>query len=134
MARILRNKIAFHYDTRYALDAMMKLGRSRAAFRRAGAPATLINVYLLRYERDCAWRVVVIADAYSVAHARMVVAGLGPGRFVDGRRVSRASVERLPPDAVGRVLTLADLTTLAEGKKKPPAPSVRRRGAGAASG
>jgi hypothetical protein len=90
-------------------------------------------MYLLRYKRDGEWRVVVIADAYGVAHARMIAAGLEPGRFVDGRRVSRASVERLPPDAVGRVLTLADLTTLAEGKKKPRAPNVRRRGAGAAS-
>jgi hypothetical protein len=92
-------------------------------------------VYLLRYKRDGEWRVVVIASAYSVAHARMIAAGLEPGTFVDGRPVSRASVERLPPDAVGRVLTLADLMTLAEGKKKPPAPSARRpRGAGAASG
>ena len=91
-------------------------------------------MYLLRYKRDGDWRVVVIASAYSVAHARMIAAGLEPGRFVDSRPVSRTSVERLPPDAVGRVLTLADLVALAEGKKKPPAPSVRRpRGAGAAS-
>jgi hypothetical protein len=90
-------------------------------------------VYLLRYKRDGEWRVVVIASAYSVVHARMVAAGLEAGRFVDGHRVSRASVERLPPGAVGRVLTLAELRALVEGKKKPPATSVRRqRGAGAA--
>ena len=77
-------------------------------------------MYLLRYKREGEWRVVVITNAYSVAHARMVAARLEPGRFVDGHRVSRASVERLPPDAVGRVLTLADLTALAAGKKKPP--------------
>jgi len=47
-------------------------------------------VYLLRYKHDGEWRVVVIAGAYSVAHARMVAAGLNPGRFVDGHRVSRA--------------------------------------------
>jgi hypothetical protein len=82
-------------------------------------------MYLLRYKRDGAWRMVVIADAYSVAHARMVAAGLGPGRFVDGHRISRASVERLLPDAVGRVLTLADLMAMAAGKKKSPAPFVR---------
>jgi hypothetical protein len=88
----------------------------------------------LRYKRDGEWRMVVIADAYSVAHARMVAAGLGPGRFVDGHRVSRASVERLLPDAVGRVLSVADLMAMAAGKKKPPAPSMRRpRVAGAAS-
>jgi hypothetical protein len=83
-------------------------------------------MYLLRYKRDGDWRVVVISDAYSVAHARMIAAGLEPGRFVDGRRVSRASAERLPPDAVGRVLTLTDLKAMVVGKKKPPAPSVRR--------
>jgi len=84
-------------------------------------------MYLLRYKRDGDWRVAVIAEAYSVAHARMVAAGLEPGTFVDGHRVSRASVERLPPGAVGRVLTLADLIALVEGKKKPPARSVWRR-------
>jgi len=77
-------------------------------------------MYLLRYKRDGEWRVVVVADAYSVAHARMVAAGLEPGRFVDGHRASRASVGRLPPDAVGRVLR-----ALVKGKKKPPAPFVR---------
>jgi hypothetical protein len=82
-------------------------------------------MYLLRYKRDGEWCVVVITNAYSVAHARMVAARLGPGRFVDGHRVSRASVARLPPGTVGRVLTLAELTALVEGKKKPPAPSMR---------
>jgi hypothetical protein len=82
-------------------------------------------MYLLRYKRDGEWRVVVVADAYSVAHARMVAAGLEPGRFVDGHRASRASVGRLPPDAVGRVLTVAELRALVKGKKKPPAPFVR---------
>jgi hypothetical protein len=84
-------------------------------------------MYLLRYKRDGDWRVVVIPDAYSVAHARIVAAGFEAGRFVDGHRVSRASVARLPPDAVGRVLTLADLMDLVEGKKKPPAHSVWQR-------
>jgi hypothetical protein len=87
-------------------------------------------VYLLRYKRDGEWRLVVIADAYSVAHARMVAAGLGAGRFVDGRQINRASVALLPPDAVGRVLTLAELTALVEDEKKPPARSVRRPRAG----
>jgi hypothetical protein len=81
-------------------------------------------MYLLRYKRDGEWRLVVIDDAYSVAHARMVAAELNPGRFVDGHRVSRASVARLPSDAVGRVLTLADLMALAKDKKKRPARSV----------
>jgi hypothetical protein len=81
-------------------------------------------VYLLRYKRDGEWRLVVIADAYSVAHARMLAAGLEPGIFVNGHRVSRTS---LPIDAGGRVLTLADLMVLVEGKKKPPAPSVGGR-------
>jgi len=81
-------------------------------------------MYLLRYKRGGDWRLVVIADAYSVAHARMVAAGLVAGRFVDGHRVSRASVERLPPEAVGRVLTVPELRALIKGKKTPPAPSV----------
>jgi hypothetical protein len=88
-------------------------------------------VYLLRYKRDGEWRFVVIANAYSVAHARMIAAGLSPGRWVDGQRIRRASVARLPRDAVGRVLTIAELTALVEGEKKTPAHSVRRpRGAG----
>ena len=85
-------------------------------------------MYLLRYKRDGEWRLVVIAEAYSVAHARMVAAGLAAGRFVDGRRVSQASAARLPPEAVGRALTLGELTAFTEGEKKPPAPSVRRSG------
>ena len=61
-------------------------------------------------------------------------AGLEPGTFVNGYAVSRASVERLPADAVGRVLPLADLVAMIDGKKKPPARSVwRPRGARAAS-
>jgi hypothetical protein len=90
-------------------------------------------MYLLRYKREGEWRVVVITNAYSVAHARMAAAGLEPGTFVNGHRVTRASVAGLPPDAVGRVLTLADLTALVEGKKKPPAAMAQRpRAAGAA--
>ena len=81
-------------------------------------------MYLLRYRRDGEWRLVVIANAYSVAHARMVAAGLGAGRFVDGHRVSRAVIERLLPDAVERVLTVAELRALGKSKKKPSAPSV----------
>jgi hypothetical protein len=88
-------------------------------------------MYLLRYRREAEWRVVVIADAYSVAHARMVAAGLEPGTFVNGHAVSRASVEGLPAHAVGRLLTLADLVAMVDGTKKPPARSVwRPRGGG----
>ena len=90
-----------------------------------GGPAYSGLMYLLRYKRDGEWRLVVIAEAYSVAHARMVAAGLQAGRFVDGHRVSRASVARLPPDALGRVLELGELKALVEGKKKPSAPFVR---------
>jgi len=58
-------------------------------------------MYLLRYRREAEWRVVVIADAYPVAHARMLAAGLEPGTFVNGHAVIRASIEMLPADAVG---------------------------------
>src|SRR5262249_26718750 len=91
-------------------------------------------MYLLRYKRDGQLRFVMISSAYSVAHARMLAAGLAPGQFIEGYRVSAVSVGRLARDAVGRVLTLAEIKALTAGKKKPPAPSVRRpRGAGAAS-
>jgi hypothetical protein len=89
-------------------------------------------MFLLRYKRDGEVRVVIL-DGISVAHARMKAAFLEPGTFVDGRRVDRATAARLPRWAVGRVLTLGDLASIARDKKKPPAPSVRRRGAGAAS-
>ena len=89
-------------------------------------------MYLLRYMRKGEWRVVVIADAYSVAHARMIAAGLDPGTFVNGHAVSRASIESLPADALGRVLPLADLVAIIDGKKKPPARSVWRRWRGSA--
>jgi hypothetical protein len=99
-------------------------GSHRTDFRGTGRTRYSAPMYLLRYKREGEWRLVVIADAYSVAHARMVAAELNPGRFVDGHRVSRASVARLPPEAVGRVLTLADLMALAKDKKKRPARSV----------
>jgi len=76
-------------------------------------------MYLLRYIRKGEWRVVVIADAYSVGHARMVAAGLGAGRFVNGQRIARTVFARLPSDDVGRVLTVEELTALVEGKEKP---------------
>jgi hypothetical protein len=84
-------------------------------------------VFLLRYQRDGEPRVVLIAHAYSVAHARMLAAGLEPGTYVDGRPLDQAAVKRLPAWAVGRVLTVKDPATVAGGKKQ-PAPSVRRRG------
>ena len=92
-------------------------------------------MYFLRYKRDGQWRVVMIGNAYSVAHARMLAAALAPGQFIDGYRISPASVARFPRDAVGQVLTFAELTALAAAEKKPPVPSVARRprGAGATS-
>jgi hypothetical protein len=98
-------------------------------------PSTTIytaRVFLLRYRRDgqvC----VVILEGISVAHARMAAAWLEPGTFLDGRRVNRTSAARVPSWAVGRVLTAGELAALVADKKKPPAPSVRRRRAGAAA-
>jgi len=87
-------------------------------------------MFLLRYKRDGEPRLVVIANAYSVAHARLLAAGLEPGRFIDGQRVSPAAAARFPAWAVGKVLTFKQLAGLA--KKKPPAPNLGRRGANAA--
>ena len=107
--------------------------RPSSCLPQAGCTRYSRPTYFLRYKRDGQWRVVMIGNAYSVAHARMLAAALAPGQFIDGYRVSPASVERLPRDAVGRVLTFAELRALAGAKKKPPAPSLRRpRGAGSA--
>jgi hypothetical protein len=89
-------------------------------------------VFVLRYKRDGEFRVVIL-KGISVAHARMMASFLEPGKFIDGRPLDGATAVRLPAQAVGRVLKPSDLADLAAGKKKPPAPSVRRRGAGAAS-
>jgi hypothetical protein len=88
-------------------------------------------VFVLRYKRDGEFRVVIL-DGISVAHARMRASFLEPGRFIDGRPLDRATAARLPPKVVGRVLTSAHLAAAGTGKK-PPAASVRRRGARAAS-
>jgi hypothetical protein len=74
-------------------------------------------MYLLRYKREGEWRVVVIAEAYSVAHARMVAAGLAAGQFIGGQQVDPAAFPRLPRDALGRVLTLGDLMGLATARR-----------------
>ncbi len=91
-------------------------------------PATIYcaPVFVLRYKREGEFRVVIL-DAISVAHARMTAAWLEPGTFIDGRSIDEATAARLSPRLVGRVLTRRELTTLAAGKKKPPAPKVRRR-------
>jgi hypothetical protein len=88
-------------------------------------------MFVLRYKRDGEFRVVIL-DGISVAHARMAASFLEPGRFVDGRPIDKGKAARLPSWVVGRVLTQRELTAMAAGKKKPPASSVRRRGADAA--
>jgi len=85
-------------------------------------------VFLLRYRREGEVRVVIL-EGISVAHARMAAAWT----FLHGRRVNCASAARVPQGAMGRVLTDGELAALAADKKKPPAPSVRRRRASAAS-
>ena len=106
--------------------------RPSSCLPQAGCTRYSRPTYFLRYKRDGQWRV-MIGNAYSVAHARMLAAALAPGQFIDGYRISPASVARFPRDAVGQVLTFAELKALAAAEKKPPVPSVRRpRGAGAA--
>lgn len=83
-------------------------------------------MFVLHYKRDGEVRV-VIRDGFSVAHARMMASFLEPGRFVDGRAIDKASAARLPRWVLGRVLTAADLASVAVGKKEPPATSVPRR-------
>jgi hypothetical protein len=88
-------------------------------------------VFLLRYRREGEVRVVIL-NGISVAHARMAAAWLEPGTFLDGRQVNRASAARVPRWAVGRVLTARELAAIVYAEKKPPAPSLRLRRAGAA--
>jgi hypothetical protein len=63
----------------------------------------------------------------------MAAAWLEPGTFLDGRQVNGASAARVPQWPMGRMLTAGELAALVADKKKPPAPSVRRRRAGAPS-
>jgi hypothetical protein len=82
-------------------------------------------VYWLRYVRDGEPRVVIL-DGWSVAHTRMLAAGLEPGVFVTGYRIDRVTAPRLPENVVGRVLTRQEAMVLLV-PKKPPASSVTRR-------
>ena len=82
-------------------------------------------MYWLRYVRDGEPRVVIL-DGWSVAHARMLAAGLEPGVFVTGYRIDRATTAHLPESAVGRVLKRPEALVLLV-PKKPPASSVTRR-------
>jgi hypothetical protein len=61
----------------------------------------------------------------------MLIPGVG-AHFVEGHLIDPELAERIPADAIGRLMTAADARKLIDRvdqiRKKPPAPSVRRSG------
>jgi hypothetical protein len=75
---------------------------------------------------------VVVIESTDLLHARLEAALTGIDReleFASGHQLDPESARRVPADMLGRRLNRGDLRKLHEMllKKKPPAPSVRRR-------
>jgi hypothetical protein len=77
---------------------------------------------------------VVVIESGDLIHARVkaALAGLDDGlNFASGHMLDQASARQVPEAMIGRLLDDGDLRRLQRmlTKKKPPAPSVRRRAA-----
>jgi hypothetical protein len=77
--------------------------------------------------------VVVIISASSLVHARLLAAGKGLGRashFVDGNFIDTERVPPIPPEFVGRMLSLIEARQLLETLNRKPRDygTGRRRG------
>jgi hypothetical protein len=75
---------------------------------------------------------VVVIESTGLLHARLKAWLAGADRqleFVSGHRLDRESAGQIPANMIGRFLDDGDLRKLQRMliKKKPPAPSVRRR-------
>jgi hypothetical protein len=75
---------------------------------------------------------VVVAESHGLLHARLMASLAGADRgleFASGRRLDPESAGEIPANMIGRFLDGGDLRKLPRMliKKKPPAPSVRRR-------
>ena len=75
---------------------------------------------------------VVVVDSPDLLHARFKAALAGADRkldFASGHKLDPASADQIPAKMMGRLLDDGDLRKLHRMliKKKPPAPSVRRR-------
>jgi hypothetical protein len=75
---------------------------------------------------------VVVIESIDLLHARLKASLAGADRdleFVSGHQLDPESAEQIPENMLGRGLNRGDLQKLHQMlvKKKPPAPSVRRR-------
>ena len=75
---------------------------------------------------------VVVIESRGLLHARLKASLSGANRglgFVSGHQLNPLSAELIPANMIGRFLDDSDLRKLQRMliKKKPPAPSVRRR-------
>jgi len=91
-------------------------------------------LYWLVYEQGDL-RTVLIAEASHLLGARLRADIEMPGlddNFVVGRELNGSLAEGIPEDTIGRMITAAECTKLIERidpiPKRPPAPSVRRKG------
>jgi hypothetical protein len=95
-------------------------------------------MWWLCYEREGRTVAVVIVEASSLVHAQMhaAIASLGGGgRFTVGHRLDTHCVAQLAPEDFRRNLSPTEADALLERftrrrpseKRKPPAPSIRRR-------
>jgi hypothetical protein len=75
---------------------------------------------------------VVVIESGDLLHARLKASLAGADReleFASGQQLDPLSAEQIPVNMIGRFLDACDLQKLHQMliKKKPPAPSVRRR-------
>jgi hypothetical protein len=110
--------------------------KGRIAASRAAAPGATtrpVSLFWLTYRHaDGRAAGVVVFDASDLIHARLkaALAGADEGlEFVSGHQLHHTSARQVPSEMRGRLLDDGDLRRLQRMllKKKPPAPSVRRR-------
>ncbi len=104
----------------------------RVSIDRAGRYIEAVSVFWLNYRHpDGGFAGVAVVEAPALVQARMkaAVAGLDPGFECDGYALDEVSARQIPPDMIGRLLDDGDLRRLQRiiTRKKPAAPSVRRR-------
>jgi len=107
----------------------------RVSIDRAGRYIEAVPLFWLNYRHpDGRFAVVAVVEATALIQARMkaAVTGLDQGlEFVVGHELDEESARQIPDDMIGRLLDDGDLRRLERiiTRKKPAAPSVRRRAA-----
>jgi hypothetical protein len=92
-----------------------------------------VPLFWLTYRHpDCRAAGVVVIESDGLLHARFKAALAGADReleFASGHPLDQESADQIPAKMIGRFLDGSDLRKLHRMllKKKPPAPSVRRR-------